>query len=257
MHQTSVVMACRAALLAVLTLPCSALAVHKATLRDVSLVDTETAWVEANQGAMEQLLMPAADVECQEVQKGSECYLAVEYLRLHGFDAHPTWYPGYTSRSSFEVVQDMLYGLEKSGCPKPCFAKASFQTEQAAEAKFDCKDTAEGDLCYASIVWLKEVGLGQHPDWYPNLKTSSSSAAIQAELHRRGKADCRLPCAPHEDSETPVEQISEKTAEIAEKIEEDEGCMDAQVGTPCYKDVAYGVADGIRKHPTLYEGLSN
>jgi hypothetical protein len=250
-------MACRAALLAALPSTCSALAAHAATLRDVSLLDAETKWLEANQGAMEQMLSPTAEVVCQEAQKGSECYLAVEYLRLQGFEAHPTWYPGYTSRSSFEEVQDMLYGLEKSKCPKPCFAKASPQMRQAAEAKFDCKDTAEGDLCFASIAWLKEVGLAQHPDWYPSLRTSSSNAAIQAELHRKGKADCRLPCTPHEESETPVEQIVEKPAEVAEKIEEDEDCMDAQVGSPCYNDVAYGVAEGIRKHPIFYENLSN
>mmetsp|Transcript_55139 Transcript_55139/g.147151 ORF Transcript_55139/g.147151 Transcript_55139/m.147151 type:complete len:634 (+) Transcript_55139:77-1978(+) len=248
-------MACRAALLAVLPSTCSALAVHTAAPRDASFLDAETRWQEANQGVMEQMLTPAAEVDCQEAQAGSECYLAVQYLRLQGFESHPTWYPGYSSRSSFGEVQDMLYGLMKSNCPKPCFVKASPQTEQAAEAKFNCKDTAEGDLCYASIAWLKEVGFGLHPEWYPGLGKDSSIASIQAELHRNGKSDCSQPCAPTDAAQEKAKAHMQMMTQAKEQETQGDDCMDAVVGTQCYTDVAYGMAEGIRKHPQFYEGV--
>jgi hypothetical protein len=248
-------MACRAALLAVLPSTGSALAVHRASLRDVGHLDDN-----AESSELERMLMPG-ESDCQVAPEGSDCYKSVEYLRSQGFKAHPMWYPGYTSESSFEEVQDMLHGLEKARCPKPCFAQLAQvsprRNKAASMAKFDCRDTIVGDLCYASVAWLKEVGFGLHPDWYPDLDKNSSAASIQAELHRKGKSDCSQPCSPTEAAQEKAKAHME-SMEMATETQETQydDCMDAVVGTQCYTDVSYGIAEGIRKHPDFYVGLS-
>jgi hypothetical protein len=201
----------------------------------------------------------------------------------------------------------MLYGLEKASCPKPCFAKVVPLTDDEASAaripKFDCRDTAEGDLCYSSITWLREAGFQLYPDWYPGLSTNSSTSEIQAELHRKGKADCTWPCALKVEEEVEEKQRTvweageikdesrsvpqyasrytsrysrkgivetttqpeeyavedndvQTTTQHKEDAVEDNDCMDAQPNTQCYNDVAYGMAEGIKLHESLYEGLT-
>jgi len=247
-------MACRAALLAVLPSTGSALAVHKAVQRDVGLHEDSAGSLD-----LEKMLMPA-ESDCQVAQAGSDCHKAVEYLRSQGFKAHPTWYPGYTSETSFEEVQDMLHGLEKAECPKPCAAQFSTSRNKAAgPVKFDCRDTVEGDLCYISVAWLKEVGFELHPDWYPGVDKDSSVASIQAQLHRNGKSDCSQPCAPteaaQEKAKAHMEMASQAQSAQAQEVQDDD-CLDATIGTQCYADVSYGLAEGVRNHPQFYEGLT-
>jgi len=245
-------MACRAALLAVLPSTGSALAVHKASVHDVGNLDDS-----AQSSDLEKMLMPA-EADCQVAPEGSDCFKSVAYLRSQGFDAHPTWYPGYTSESSFEEVQDMLHGLGKAKCPKPCYAQLAQlppQRSQVAGAKFDCRDTIEGDLCFTSVAWLKEVGFGLHPEWYPGLGKDSSIASIQAELHRNGKSDCSQPCAPTDAAQEKAKAHMQMMTQAKEQETQGDDCMDAVVGTQCYTDVAYGMAEGIRKHPQFYEGV--
>jgi hypothetical protein len=58
-----------------------------------------------------------------------------------------------------------------------------------------------------------------------------------------------------------AEQHNESTAEevvdpAARPEVGEDGCMDAQRNSVCYTAVSYGLSEGIRKHPTMYEGLS-
>lgn len=187
----------------------------------------------------------SAASECQEVKVGTPCYESVDWLRQYGLSKHPEWYPGYTSESTFEEVQDMLHGLGKVNCPKPCFVKKPLAD--------NCHDVAEGG-CYESILWLKRYGLEQHPDWYPNLQLSSSVSEIQAELHRSGKVSCPKPCAFTEMGNTNIATRTglEKTADQAT-----EQCVDAKLDTPCYSAVIYGINEGISNYPFMYEGLKD
>merc|ERR1719394_1267584 len=101
-------MACRVALTAVLPSTCSAI-----WLKPYESESTES---------MENVLRPTVETDCQVAKEGSLCYTSIGWLLSAGFKENPKWYPGYSSESSFEEVQDMLYGLEKASCPKPCFA---------------------------------------------------------------------------------------------------------------------------------------
>ncbi|CAK0884744.1 unnamed protein product [Prorocentrum cordatum] len=265
-------MACRAALMAVLPPVGSAIALQPQT-------SSFRAFGADESFSMEGIMKPDAETECQDARVGSTCYDAVAWLRSEIFKKHPSWYPGYTSETSAEDVQDMLYGLGKASCPRPCFASAP-RAPTAAELrqpKFDCRDTVQGDLCYEGLSWLRSVGFGLHPDWYPGLTANSSTPTIQSELHRTGRADCPRPCALTEQQEAAataaemsgaapesvddvarekVEQATEKP-EKPEEHAQDEGddCMDAKPETQCYNDVAFGVAGGVKMHHALYDGL--
>jgi len=206
---------------------------------------SETAAAEPQPAASEESQKPEA--ECQEVKVGTPCHESVDWLRRYGLSKNPEWYPGYTSESTFEEVQDLLHGLGKVNCPKPCFVKKPLAD--------NCQDVAEGG-CYDSILWLKRYGLDRHPDWYPSLQPSSSVAEIQAELHRTGKGSCPQPCAL---TKTGLEQTADEakpeTAQAAPG-EPTEQCMDAKPNTPCYSAVIYGINEGISKYPHMYEGFT-
>mmetsp|Transcript_89755 Transcript_89755/g.253958 ORF Transcript_89755/g.253958 Transcript_89755/m.253958 type:complete len:566 (-) Transcript_89755:284-1981(-) len=362
-------MAYRAALLAVLPSSCSAISYihsHTASTRDVGFLD-EVTEDELMYELMEGLpgFLETEGDDCKEAEQGSPCFEDVTWLRTKGFEKHPDWYPGYTARSSFQEVQDMLFRLGKAQCPKPCFSKV-LDADLEAESKHlelssGCVDAAEGDLCYRTVRWLKKTGLEQHPDWFPTLEAGSSVATIQAELHRQGKSQCPKPCAaadgaPYhalgaqaaglrtrvksEDAASwmwdfpkeevvptteagravmqclrkllhvtpenfddlraeceglvPADGATQRDALVKEsvrfiswaqhhvvdmriqrKAEEDgvstaseavnpaaqaevgeDGCMNALRNSVCYTAVSYGLSEGIRKHPTMYEGLS-
>jgi len=366
-------MAYRAALLAVLPSSCSAISYihsHTASTRDVGFLD-EVTEDELMYELMEGLpgFLETEGDDCKEAEQGSPCFEDVTWLRTKGFEKHPDWYPGYTARSSFQEVQDMLFRLGKAQCPKPCFSKV-LDADLEAESKHlelssGCVDAAEGDLCYRTVRWLKKTGLEQHPDWFPTLEAGSSVATIQAELHRQGKSQCPKPCAaadgapyhalgaqaaglrtrvksedaaswmwdfPKEevaptteagkavmeclrkllhvtpenfddmraeceglvpaegapqrdalvkesmkfiswaqhhvvdmrvqrkaqengdqDGESAAEEISSPAARTAAG---EDGCMTAVSSSVCYTAVSYGLSEGIRKHPSMYEGLS-
>jgi len=360
-------MSFRTTLLAVLPSSCAAIShKHAASARDVGFLDevTEDELMYELMSGLPGYLETDGD-DCKMAEQGSPCYEDVTWLQTKGFEKHPEWYPGYTARSSFEEVQDMLYRLGKAQCPKPCFSKV-LDVDHGAEStnlvlSSGCVDAVEGDLCYRTVRWLKRTGLEQHPDWFPTLEAGSSTAAIQAELHRQGKSQCPKPCAaadgaPYhalgaqaaglrtrvksEDAASwmwdfpkeevvptteagravmqclrkllhvtpenfddlraeceglvPADGATQRDALVKEsvrfiswaqhhvvdmriqrKAEEDgvstaseavnpaaqaevgeDGCMNALRNSVCYTAVSYGLSEGIRKHPTMYEGLS-
>jgi len=360
-------MSFRTTLLAVLPSSCAAIShKHAASARDVGFLDevTEDELMYELMSGLPGYLETDGD-DCKMAEQGSPCYEDVTWLQTKGFEKHPEWYPGYTARSSFEEVQDMLYRLGKAQCPKPCFSKV-LDVDHGAEStnlvlSSGCVDAVEGDLCYRTVRWLKRTGLEQHPDWFPTLEAGSSTAAIQAELHRQGKSQCPKPCAaadgaPYhalgaqaaglrtrvksEDAASwmwdfpkeevvptteagravmqclrkllhvtpenfddlraeceglvPADGATQRDALVKEsvrfiswaqhhvvdmriqrKAEEDgvstaseavnpaaqaevgeDGCMNALRNSVCYTAVSYGLSEGIRKHPLVYEGLS-
>ncbi|CAK0815598.1 unnamed protein product [Prorocentrum cordatum] len=197
-------MAFRAAVLAALPASCSSISyIRKGSAQDAGFLE-EVAEDEIMHGLMEGMprFLENDGGGCKQAEQGTPCHDDVTWLLAKGFEKHPEWYPGYTSRSSFEAVQDLLYRAGKAQCPRPCFSDPKAR-DVGAEAESrnlvlssGCVDAVEGDLCFRTVGWLKQKGLEQHPDWFPALDAESSAAAIQAELHRQGKAQCREPCAP-------------------------------------------------------------
>jgi len=366
-------MARRAALLAVLPSLCSAFSyVHAASTHDADFLDAV-----AEDELMPEVMQGLQGDSCQTAEQGTPCWRDVTWLQTTGFKKHPEWYPGYSSKSSFEDVQLLLYRNGKVHCPKPCLANVLGADHEAKPEHVllssSCMDAVEGDLCFRTVRWLKRTGLEQHPDWFPALEASDSTVTIQAELHRQGKSQCRRPCArssPAGDDDVtttgesppyqalgaqkaglrvrvgsgdaaswvwdfpkeevvptteagravmqclrkllhvtpenfddlraeceglvPADGATQRDALVKEsvrfiswaqhhvvdmriqrKAEEDgvstaseavnpaaqaevgeDGCMNALRNSVCYTAVSYGLSEGIRKHPTMYEGLS-
>jgi len=206
----------------------------------------------------------AARASCEDAQPRSACFNAVTWLRQEGFNKHPEWYPDYGRSSTFREVQDLLSRLGKSGCPRPCLSEqGALEASEVIELEdggrqvpsrshllavptAGCHDAAEGEWCHKSIAWLQEKGLAKHPDWYPELSPRSSRYEIQRKLHAEGKSDCPRPC----------EGLPEPVPREPPAREESSGdCHDALPDSRCYTAVAYGLAEGLAKHPEVYPGL--
>jgi len=57
-----------------------------------------------------------------------------------------------------------------------------------------CHTSVAGEDCYAGVQWAMEHGIHRHPQWYPNLSSSSSFADFQSTLHEGGHHNCPVPC---------------------------------------------------------------
>jgi len=120
-----------------------------------------------------------ADQACHVAQHGEECYTNVLYGMRRGLFEHPGWYPGLNVFSSFEDFQKLLHRNPDLKCPKPC----------------PCETAKVGDECHKHVLWVLHEGMKQHPEWYPNLNSSSRFEDIQADLAAKDpKSKCEPPC---------------------------------------------------------------
>ncbi|CAK0798867.1 unnamed protein product, partial [Prorocentrum cordatum] len=104
------------------------------------------------------------------------------------------------------------------------FTGAVFEAELAVDASEDpvaadgrteepCENPAAGDHCRKAVEWSREVGIGKHPDWYPNLTAESSFQEVQESLWRRGKAGCRRPCPEPETTTVALPKVEDMTVD--------------------------------------------
>ncbi|CAK0817808.1 unnamed protein product [Prorocentrum cordatum] len=77
---------------------------------------------------------------CAAPVNGSKCFNSVTWLKREGFRLHPEWYPAYSSQSTFQEVQAMLFSLGKSECPKPCGQESTTSAAPAAPADPDSEE---------------------------------------------------------------------------------------------------------------------
>lgn len=68
-------------------------------------------------------------------------------------------------------------------------------SEQEEEDSTGCHNAQPGDACFREVNWARNVGIREHPEWYPALSASSSFEDFQAFVHSLGKANCSTPCA--------------------------------------------------------------
>lgn len=68
------------------------------------------------------------------------------------------------------------------------------QEEATTESETRCHTSLPGEFCYGQLIWAREVGMVQHPTWYPGLSPSSSLLEIQQLVHARNSAACPRPC---------------------------------------------------------------
>jgi len=216
---------------------------------------------------------------CHIAEKGDDCYASVIDAMTNGILEHAEKYPGLTSTSTFEEFQVALFNDPASTCcPRPC----------------ECHTAGEGDTCWEHVIWAQQKGIPDKPDWYAGLSNDSRFEAVQAFLYKSGKGTCSLPCAAVDLSQIEAAEAAntkalrggagddaaaEALAEALQKIgseeedtlgkaggrkedeqaeeEEEEGeCAAAVPGTTCYKDIVYGMGDGIRKNAAWYPELN-
>jgi hypothetical protein len=113
-------------------------------------------------------------------ERGEACYESIRWGSTVGIRKHPEWYPNLTEHSSAEEFQLHLHADPKTKCPKrPCA----------------CHTHVEGEPCFDSVMWIKEVGLHRHPGSFKGLSNTSSFEEIQAHLHAERTTPCLRPCA--------------------------------------------------------------
>jgi len=136
-----------------------------------------------------------ASPQCRRAEEGEECYKQVQFARLQGVWDHPEWYPDLTRDSPFEGFQAHLHSL---GCPQPCAP-----TEPAVTtASPQCGRAEEGGECYQQVQWVRQQGIWEHPEWYPNLTPDSPFEGFQAHLHSVNHGGCPAPCGTGEATTT-------------------------------------------------------
>jgi len=94
----------------------------------------------------------------------------------------------------------------------------------------DCSTTVEGEECYHAVLWAKNYGIVQHPEWYEGLTHHSSFEEFQNVLNVRAEYSCKRPCNL---------------------------CHTAARGERCHEEVSWAMLHGIREHPSWYPGLTS
>jgi len=91
-----------------------------------------------------------------------------------------------------------------------------------------CRTAERGDRCFADVQWAMEVGMRDHPEWYPNLTATSSAKEFQVHLQRM-RQPCPAPCGM---------------------------CSTAEKGSRCYDGVMWAMEHGVKIYPHWYPELS-
>jgi len=126
---------------------------------------------------------PSPSPSCHTAVAGEACYKDVMWAKNTGIHQHPGWYPGLTPSSGFEEFQESLHSSGSNKvCPKPC-------------ADAPCHTAVSGESCYKDVIWAKDTGIHEHPEWYPGLNTSSGFKQFQQHLHASDSKKCPKPCA--------------------------------------------------------------
>merc|ERR1719330_270240 len=65
--------------------------------------------------------------------------------------------------------------------------KLPFISEQCLNAK-------PGGDCFLAVMWAKNTGMKNNPEWYPGLTKDSSFDEFQTVLWKKGESHCQKPC---------------------------------------------------------------
>merc|ERR1719356_1401543 len=110
----------------------------------------------------------------------------------------------------------------------------------AVVAEQPCRQADEGGECHGAVRWAKDVGIFQHPEWYPDLTPDSPAEDFQAHLHSINHGNCPQPCNA---TSVPVPPATP-------------ACHTAVEGEACYGAVRWAVDTGIFQHPEWYPDLT-
>eukprot|EP00930_Biecheleria_cincta_P106308 TRINITY_DN996_c1_g1_i1.p1 TRINITY_DN996_c1_g1~~TRINITY_DN996_c1_g1_i1.p1 ORF type:complete len:439 (+),score=62.31 TRINITY_DN996_c1_g1_i1:88-1404(+) len=125
--------------------------------------------------------------QCQNAAAKTECYEEVMDAMLHGFARNPTDFIGLSIKSSFSDFQAYFHNTGMHGCPRPCIGQ-----EQP------CVKFGPGYPGMPDVNWAKQVGIPEHPEWYPDLPYPASDKQIAQVLYMHGVQSCPRPCEDDE-----------------------------------------------------------
>jgi len=140
------------------------------------------------------LMLPCAsgigsDVEhCQNADWKGQCHKQVMNAMVHDFARDPDSFPGLSVRSTFSDFQAFFWNQGMHGCPRPCMPQEEV-----------CVKFGPNYPCYQDVHWAKREGIGNHPDWYPELGPQASSVEVAQVLYRHGQPNCPRPCDADEE----------------------------------------------------------
>merc|ERR1712238_273337 len=192
-----------------------------------------------------QAMAHSEEQACHSAVPGEECFGHVTWAMQQGIYEHPSWYPGLTNESSFEIFQAKVHSDGLGNCPQPCEADSTSSQEPQA-----CHTAEEGETCFSAVVWAKQQGIYEHPSWYPGLSADSTFEAFQAYLHSINHGSCPEPCEA-----TLV--LMESVGLQAMAHSEEQACHSAVPGEECFGHVTWAMQQGIYEHPSWYPGLTN
>lgn len=121
-----------------------------------------------------------SEAVCKMAVKDDDCYKSVVWAMTTGIKDHPEWYDKLTKKSPFEDFQAHLAMTpDKTKCiHKPCKTAA------------DCKTAKPDSPCYAGVKWDMTDGISKHPEWYPDLSSTSTFEEFQNHAHHNNKTLC-------------------------------------------------------------------
>jgi len=181
-----------------------------------------------------QAMAHSEEQACHSAVPGEECFGHVTWAMQQGIYEHPSWYPGLTNESSFEIFQAKVHSDGLGNCPQPCEADSTSSQEPQA-----CHTAEEGETCFSAVVWAKQQGIYEHPSWYPGLTHESSFEIFQASFHSSGHGNCPEPCEAKSTSS-----------------QEPQVCHTAAEGETCFSAVVWAKQQGIYEQASWYPGLS-
>jgi len=157
-----------------------------------------------------------------------------------------------------------------------------------------CRDAIPGEWCHSALVWARDKGARQHPDWFPGDAGQYTARDFQSLLHQVGSAQCPPPCPlGHAERRPPALGLLQTDAgkalnsqshgfgggELEEVMEStwaprrardmpaqasgpaagalDADCEDASEGSLCHHSVTWLRESGFARHPEWYPGLSS
>lgn len=178
---------------------------------------------------------------CYTAHEGDDCF---ENVRWHMRDLknHPKWYGDLNLASTFEDFQAWVHSGSPTTCPRPCGKGAAPQQHKEPAAAARAAGTTEQpeELPAEPLEDDDEAGEEDEQD-EPARDAAAEAGAAAAEENE-------------EDEDEVDDARCSKDAALLEKLDASGECHQPVEGEICYASVAWGLLEGIAKHPTWYEG---
>jgi hypothetical protein len=179
---------------------------------------------------------------CYTAQSGDDCYDNVKW-HMQDLQNHPKWYGDLNLESTFEDFQAWVHSGSPTTCPKPCGPGGQSQPKVAA------KDGAT----YTEKQYTKTPEDDSEEDETAEAAQSATAKADGAAAEESKGVD-EAEADEEEDEEDVDETKCAKDATLLETLDASGECHQPVEGEICYASVAWGLLEGIAKHPTWYTG---